>query len=84
VLASIRKDGLLLLASDALVLDGLQLLTAVYLAGVLLPCLVTAWTIARERSLQLTLHLLARQITAALVFTAVLAWGGALLLSVLQ
>lgn len=84
VLASIRKDGLLLLASDALVLDGLQLLTAVYLAGVLLPCLVTAWTIARERSLQLTLHLLARQIAAALVFTAVLAWGGALLLGVLR
>jgi ferrous iron transport protein B len=84
VLASIRKDGLLLLASDDLVLDGLRLLTAVYLAGVLLPCLVTAWTIARERSLQLTLHLLTRQITAALVFTAVLAWGGALLLSVLR
>ena len=84
VLASIRKDGLLLLASDALVLDSLQLLTAVYLAGVLLPCLVTAWTIARERSLRLTLHLLARQIAAALVFTAVLAWGGALLLHVLR
>lgn len=55
-----------------------------HLAGVLLPCLVTAWTIARERSLQLTLHLLARQIAAALAFTALLAWGGALLLGVLR
>lgn len=83
VLASVRKDGLLLLASDALVLDGLQLLTGVYLAGVLLPCLVTAWTIARERSVAMALRLLTRQATAAITFTIVLAWGGALLLTTL-
>lgn len=83
-LAAIRKDGLLLLASDAVVLDGLQLLTAVYLAGVLLPCLVTAWTIARERSLRMTAGLLARQMAAALIFTAALAWGGALLAPLLR
>src|SRR5690606_34553138 len=51
VLASVRKDGIFLLAAN----DGLsfpmtaaQALTAVYLAGVLLPCLVTAMTIRRE------------------------------------
>ncbi len=84
VLAAIRKDGLLLLASDGVALDALQLLTAVYLAGVLLPCLVTAWTIARERTLRMTVGLLARQALAAVAFTALLAWGGAWLLQLLR
>ncbi len=82
VLASVRKDGLLLLGSDAVApgLDGLQVLTGVYLAGVLVPCLVTALTIARERSPGFAARLLARQGLAAVAFTAVLAWGGAWLL----
>ena len=43
VLASIRKDGLLLFAEPETLgmLTPLQVLTGVYLAGVLLPCLVT-------------------------------------------
>jgi len=81
ILASIRKDGLLLFAEPnaASGLSPLQILTGVYLAGVLLPCLVTALTIAREQSLKFALGLMARQAIAAIVFTLVLAWGGRLL-----
>ncbi|NER35463.1 MAG: ferrous iron transporter B [Oscillatoria sp. SIO1A7] len=78
ILASIRKDGLLLFAEpDTLaVLTPLQILTGVYLAGVLLPCLVTALTIAREQSVRFALGLMARQAIAAIVFSMLLAWGG--------
>ncbi|NEP55806.1 MAG: ferrous iron transporter B, partial [Symploca sp. SIO2G7] len=78
ILASIRKDGLLLFAEpDTLaLLTPLQILTGVYLAGVLLPCLVTALTIAREQSLRFALGLMARQAIAAIGFSMLLAWGG--------
>ncbi|MGB7414688.1 MAG: nucleoside recognition domain-containing protein [Thermosynechococcaceae cyanobacterium] len=78
ILASIRKDGLLLFAeADTLsVLTPLQIFTGVYLAGVLLPCLVTALTIAREQSLRFALVLMGRQAVAAIVFSLVLAWAG--------
>ncbi|MCC9641058.1 50S ribosome-binding GTPase [Rhodopirellula sp. JC740] len=83
VLASVRKDGIFLLSAD----DGLsfpmtsaQALTAVYLAGVLLPCLVTAMTIGRETGWQTTFKLLARQASFATGFALLLAWGGAWLL----
>ncbi|MEO0868241.1 MAG: nucleoside recognition domain-containing protein, partial [Cyanobacteria bacterium J06642_11] len=78
VLASIRKDGLLLFAEpDALVLlTPLQVLTGVYLAGILLPCLFTALTIAREQSVRFAVGLIARQAIAASVFSMLLAWGG--------
>jgi ferrous iron transport protein B len=81
VLASIRKDGILLFAEPDPVeaLTPLQVLTEVYLAGVLLPCLVTVLTIAREQSGRFVLKLVGRQALAALVFTILLAWGGALL-----
>jgi len=79
VLASVRKDGIFLLAAD----DGLsfpmtaaQALTAVYLAGVLLPCLVTAMTIGRETGWKATSKLLARQAGFATLFALILAWGG--------
>jgi ferrous iron transport protein B len=81
VLASIRKDGILLLAADAgplFPMTAAQALTAVYLAGVLLPCLVTALTIARETGLQATAKLLARQAGFAILFSLVLAWAGRL------
>ena len=79
VLASVRKDGILLLAepSVAASLSAVQLLTAVYLAGVLLPCLVTCLTIAREQSRAFALRLMGRQALAATGFSALLAWGGA-------
>ncbi|WP_462322386.1 nucleoside recognition domain-containing protein [Halochromatium sp.] len=79
VLASIRKDGILLLAADAgpsFALTAAQALTAVYLAGVLLPCLVTAMTIARETGWRSTSTLLARQAAFAILFALILAWGG--------
>jgi ferrous iron transport protein B len=77
ILASIRKDGLLLFAEpDTLaVLTPLQILTGVYLAGVLLPCLVTVLTIAREQSVRFAVGLMARQAIAAIGFSMLLAWG---------
>ncbi|MEM9538039.1 MAG: nucleoside recognition domain-containing protein [Cyanobacteria bacterium P01_E01_bin.42] len=80
VLASIRKDGLLLFAEPETLamLTPLQVLTGVYLAGVLLPCLVTLLTIAREQSLRFALLLLSKQAIAAIAFSLLLAWGGLL------
>ncbi|MGB0561239.1 MAG: nucleoside recognition domain-containing protein [Spirulinaceae cyanobacterium] len=77
ILASIRKDGMLLFAEPETlaVLTPLQILTGVYLAGVLLPCLVTALTIAREQSFKFALGLMARQAIAAIAFSLLLAWG---------
>jgi len=81
ILASIRKDGLLLFAqADTVsVLTPLQILTGVYLAGVLLPCLVTVLTIAREQSLRFAFKLIAQQAIAAIGFSVLLAWGGILI-----
>lgn len=79
LLASVRKDGIFLLAADTQVLssmDAIQVLTAAYLAGVFLPCLVTALTIARETNWRSTSGLLLRQAGAALAFSWILAWGG--------
>lgn len=82
VLASIRKDGLLLFAEPETLamLTPLQVLTGVYLAGVLLPCLVTLLTITREQSLRFALLLLGKQTIAAIVFSLLLAWGGLLIM----
>ncbi|NJK48039.1 ferrous iron transporter B [Candidatus Gracilibacteria bacterium] len=77
VLASIRKDGILLLAEPD-TLDRLspsQILTGVYLAGVLLPCLVTLLMISREVSWRFAFKLLCQQVTAAIAFALLLAWG---------
>ncbi len=81
VLASIRKDGLLLFAEPETLamLTPLQILTGVYLAGVLLPCLVTLLTIMREKSSRFALLLLGRQAIAGVVFSWLLAWGGLLI-----
>jgi ferrous iron transport protein B len=53
--------------------------TGVYLAGVLLPCLVTALTIAREQNARFALRMLMRQALGTVAFALLLAWGGALL-----
>jgi len=83
VLASIRKDGIALLTADgastAAALSPVQVLVVVYLAGVLLPCLVTAFTVAREVSPRWAATMMARQAVAAVGFSIVIAWGGALL-----
>ena len=79
VLASVRKDAILLLAEPGVAesLSAVELLTAVYLAGVLLPCLVTCLTIAREQGRAFALRLVGQQAVAATGFSALLAWGGA-------
>jgi Fe2+ transport system protein B len=81
VFSSIRKDAILLFTNDAgfAHLRNGQILTAVYLAGVLLPCLVTALTIAREKSVKFALRLMAIQSFAAIIFSLLLAWGTAML-----
>jgi len=80
VLSSIRKDGIFLFAAEnglAFPLTASQVLTAVYLAGVLLPCLVTTLTIAKESSWKSTGLMLLRQAAFAIIFSLVLAWGSA-------
>jgi Fe2+ transport system protein B len=84
VMGSIRKDGLLLLQSDGLsatlsAMTPIQVLTAVYLAGVLLPCLVTAITVAKELSPRYAGRMLLRQAAAAIGFSLLIGWGGAVL-----
>ncbi|CAI49862.1 FeoB family transport protein [Natronomonas pharaonis DSM 2160] len=82
VLASVRKDGIALLTEGgtAATLSPLEVLVAVYLAGVLLPCLVTVFTVAREVSAAWAAKMVARQAAAAVVFALIIAWGGRVLL----
>jgi len=79
ILASVRKDGLLLLAEEGTVesMTAVQTLAAVFLAGTLLPCLVTALTVVRELGARFAAEMVAKQATAALVVTLVVSWGGA-------
>ena len=86
ILGSIRKDGIAigLLGSGQHTLKvplatSTQLVTAVYLAGVLMPCLVTLITVTREMSPRFALRMVGRQIAAAAIFSLVIAWGGALI-----
>ncbi|MXV63575.1 ferrous iron transporter B [Natronorubrum sp. JWXQ-INN-674] len=82
VFAAIRKDGIALLTAETVglaVLSPVDVLVAVYLAGVLLPCLVTAITVAREVSVRFVAAMLARQVGAAIGFALVIAWVGRLL-----
>jgi ferrous iron transport protein B len=78
VLASVRKDGALLLSEPTTLeaLDGAQLLAALVLAGALVPCLVTSLTIARERGWRIAARLLRRQAAGALLLAAAVAWLG--------
>jgi Fe2+ transport system protein B len=78
LLASIRKDAILLFAeTDGLAgLTDVQLLSGVYLAGVLMPCLVTVLTIGREQSWVFVVRLLGRQMLMATMFAGLLAWVG--------
>jgi ferrous iron transport protein B len=80
VLASIRKDGVLILVKGTSFasLSPLQVLTATYLAGVLTPCLVTLLAVARETNSRFAARLLAKQAVAALVFSVIIARVGAL------
>ena len=90
ILGSVRKDGIAIGLLDgewsslkAPLESPVQLLTAVYLAGVLLPCLVTALTIAREQSPAFALRLMCRQALAASGFALLIAWAGYGLINIL-
>ena len=87
VLGSVRKDGIAIGLLDGdwgaikvPVETPVQVLTAVYLAGVLLPCLVTLLTVAREMRPGFALKLVGRQACFAAFFSLCIAWGGALLI----
>jgi small GTP-binding protein len=91
ILGSVRKDGIAigLLDGDWSSLKApletpVQLLTAVYLAGVLLPCLVTLLTIVKEQSPVFTLKLVCRQALAASGFALLIAWAGYGLINILR
>ena len=73
VLAAVRKDGILLLAEEGTVasLSATQLLVATFLAGMVLPCLVTAITIGRELGLRFTGRLIVQQAAFAVAVAAV-------------
>ena len=79
VLAAVRKDGILLLAEDGAVasLSATQLLVATFLAGTMLPCLVTAITIGRELGLWFTGRLVVQQAAFAVAVAAAVGWTSA-------
>ena len=76
VLAAVRKDGILLLAEEGTVasLSATQLLVATFLAGTVLPCLVTAITIGRELGLRFTGRIVGQQATFAVAVAATVGW----------
>lgn len=83
MMGAIRKDGIAigLLAPDSngLKIDditGAQLLTLTYLAGVLLPCLVTVATLIREFQFRPAMRMLGRQLLWAAGFAVVIGWTG--------
>ena len=79
VLAAVRKDGILLLAEEGTVasLSATQLLVATFLAGTVLPCLVTAITIGRELGLRFAGRLVVQQAAFAGAVAAAVGWGSA-------
>jgi len=76
VLATVRKDGLLLLidsASGSPALTESSLLLAVWLGSTLSACSVTLWTISRELGVRSALRIAGRQALTALLSTWLLA-----------
>jgi len=85
ILGAVRKDGIAIGLLDSAngtlkvaLSSPAQVLTAVYLAGVLLPCLVTVVTIAREMRWKFATKLCARQMLWAAGFACLIAWTGAI------
>ena len=79
VLAAVRKDGILLLAEAGTVasLSATQLLVATFLAGTVLPCLVTAITIGRELGLRFASRLVVQQSAFAATIAIAVSWTSA-------
>ena len=83
VLGSVRKDGIAIgllngdMNSLKIAFDNpFQVLTTVYLASVLLPCLVTVLTIWKEMSFKFAIKMIARQASFAALFALGIAWLG--------
>lgn len=83
VLGAVRKDGLAIGLLDAdwhalkvTMNQATQVLTAVYLAGVLLPCMVTVLTVIKEMRSSFAFKMIARQAGFAALFSLMIAWGG--------
>lgn len=83
VLGSVRKDGIAIallngdMNSLKIALDTpVQVLTSVYLASVLLPCLVTVLTIWKELGFKFGIKMLGRQASFAALFALGIAWLG--------
>lgn len=81
VMASVRKDGVLLAAEPSLLagLDGTQLLALLVLAGAALPCAVTMSTMVRERGMALAARIVGQQLAVIVSLAAGIAWLGPLL-----
>lgn len=81
ILASVRKDGIMLLAKGNMfkTLSQVQVLTAVYLSGILFPCVVSLLTIIKEMKAKFTIKLLLKQALGAVIFAILIAWTGKLL-----
>ena len=84
VLGSVRKDGIAVGLLDAdlnslkiLIETPVQLLTIVYLAGVLLPCIVTIFSIIKEMKLRFALKMITQQACFAFICSMIIAWAGA-------
>ena len=79
VLAAVRKDGILLLAEAGAVasMSATQLLVATFLAGTVLPCLVTAITIGREMGLRFAGRLVLQQSAFSVAVAAAVGWASA-------
>lgn len=82
LLGSIRKDGIAIGLLDGPTaslkvpeLSAAQLLTAVYIAGVAVPCAVTSLAIWRELGRRFVAKMLARQAVAAAFFSCLLGWA---------
>ena len=83
VLGSVRKDGIAIglingdMNSLKMPFDNpVQVLTTVYLASVLLPCLVTVLTIWKEMSFKFAIKMIGRQASFAALFALGIAWLG--------
>ncbi len=83
-MGAIRKDGMAVGLLDAdwgslkvALGSPSQVLTAVFLAGVLLPCLVTLMTIGQEMGGRFAARLALRQAAWAVGFSMLIAWCGA-------
>ena len=91
VLGAVRKDGIAIgllngdMESLKVPLDtSIHVLTAVYLAGVLLPCLVTVLTVAKEMGTKFAMKMVGRQACFAAAFAVCIAWIGTLILSIIK